>query len=76
MDTAQRSALALSGAALQMSNDSPAAAAPVMSQFLSIGSIISELLWILMLSNVAGGEGRHRRCRRQQAQIVFIQWST
>lgn len=75
MDTAQRSGLALSGAALQMSNDSPAAASLVMSQFLSIESIISELLWILMLSNMAGGEGRERRCKRQQAQIVFRQWS-
>lgn len=58
MDSAQRSGLALSGAALQMSNDSPAAASLVMTPFLSIESIISESLWILMLSNVAGGEGR------------------
>lgn len=48
MCTAQRSGLALSDAALQMSNDSQAAASVVMSRFLSIDSIIPELLWIMM----------------------------
>lgn len=42
MCTVQRLGLALSDAALQMSNDSQAAASVMMSQFLSIDSIISE----------------------------------
>lgn len=67
MDRAQRSGLALSDAALQMSNDGPAAASLLMSQCLSIESMLSELLWILMLSNMTGGEGRF-----QQRKLCLI----
>ena len=49
MCTVQGLGRASSDAALQMSNDSQATASVVMRQFLSIDSLISELLQIIML---------------------------
>lgn len=51
MCSAQRLGLALSDGARRMSDDSRAVASAVMSQFLSMDSIISELLWIVVLEH-------------------------
>lgn len=74
MDAAARSGLALSDAALRMRHDSQAAASVAMSRFLSIESVISELLCMMMLINVPVGESQNAPLRFSAGVKVWCKW--